>query len=209
MKILRKGSRGEDVKTLQKALGVVPVDGIFGNDTERCVKDWQRAHNLFHDGIVGAKTWATINAPMIAKFVMKKSKRKIDRIIIHCTATKEGREVSVADIDAWHRARGFAGIGYHYVIHLDGSIENGRDVDKAGAHTAGYNAHSIGVCYVGGLAEDNKTPKDTRTEAQKAALLKLLQDLRAYYPVATIHGHREFANKACPCFDARTEYKWI
>lgn len=208
MKTIRKGDRGEEVKVLQRALNIT-ADGIFGANTEKAVIAYQKNKGLVADGVVGAKTWATINAPMIAKFVMKKSKRKIDRIIIHCTATKEGREVSVADIDAWHRARGFAGIGYHYVIHLDGSIENGRDVDKAGAHTAGYNAHSIGVCYVGGLANDNKTPKDTRTEAQKAALLKLLQDLRAYYPVATIHGHREFANKACPCFDARNEYKGI
>ena len=111
------------------------------------------------------------------------------------------------EIDAWHRARGFAEIGYHYLVHLDGRIEDGRDVDKAGAHTSGYNAHSIGICYIGGVEKDGLKPKDTRTDAQKDALVRLLKELRALYPQATIHGHREFANKACPSFDARSEYK--
>ena len=204
MKTIRKGDRGEDVRTLQRALGITD-DGIFGEQTEKAVIAYQKSKGLVADGIVGAKTWATIPTEP----VMKKSKRKIERIIIHCTATKEGREVSVAEIDAWHRARGFAGIGYHYVIHLDGRVENGRDVDLAGAHTAGYNKHSIGVCYVGGLATDGKTPKDTRTDEQKQSLLRLLDELRMFYPLATIHGHREFANKACPCFDAATEYRKI
>jgi hypothetical protein len=57
------------------------------------------------------------------------------------------------------------------------------------------------VCYVGGLAKDGKTAKDTRTDAQKAALVKLITELRRQFPNATLHGHREFANKACPCFD--------
>lgn len=133
--------------------------------------------------------------------------RKIDKIIVHCTATPEGRETTVQQIKQWHLARGFRTIGYHFVIYLDGTIHVGRAEAEIGAHTKGYNAHSIGVCYVGGLARDGKTPKDTRTTAQKAALRRLISGLCRKYPGATVHGHREFAAKACPCFDARAEYK--
>ena len=111
------------------------------------------------------------------------------------------------EIDAWHKAKGWAGIGYHFVIDLDGTIEQGRPMDKVGAHCYGHNRNSIGVCYIGGCAKDGKTPKDTRTHEQKASLASLLVDLRRLYPNATIHGHRDFANKACPSFDATKEYK--
>jgi N-acetylmuramoyl-L-alanine amidase len=127
--------------------------------------------------------------------------RTISKIIVHCTATPEGRDVTVADIDRWHRQRGFRCIGYHYVIYLDGSVHQGRPISEIGAHCLGQNNHSIGICYVGGLAKDGKTAKDTRTDAQKAALVKLITELRRQFPNATLHGHREFANKACPCFD--------
>lgn len=140
---------------------------------------------------------------------LKKSTRKIDEIIVHCSATPEGREVTVADIDKWHRARGFKGIGYNYVIYLDGSVHEGRNVNVGGAHCTNHNSRSIGVCYIGGVAKDGKTPKDTRTEAQKDALLALLKELKALYPIAKIHGHRDFANKACPSFDATKEYKGL
>jgi N-acetylmuramoyl-L-alanine amidase len=132
--------------------------------------------------------------------------RKINEIIVHCTATPEGRNVTVAEVDKWHRARGFNGIGYHYLIGLDGTVLKGRVIEAIGAHCLNHNANSIGVCYVGGLALDGKTAKDTRTTAQRNALKSLLKDLKAKYPGA-IHGHREFANKACPCFDAKEEYK--
>ena len=132
--------------------------------------------------------------------------RKIDKIIIHCTATAEGKDFHVKDVDKWHKARGWKGIGYHYLITLDGTIEKGRGENEIGAHTTGQNKNSIGICYVGGLAKDGKTPKDTRTEAQKKALLELLIALIIKYPQAKIYGHRDFANKACPSFDARKEY---
>ena len=128
--------------------------------------------------------------------------RKINKIIIHCSATPEGRDNTIEDIEKWHRARGWKGVGYHYVIHLDGSVHPGRDESEVGAHCSGYNSHSIGICYIGGLAKDCSTPKDTRTEEQKQSLLELLTELKERYPGATIHGHREFAAKACPCFDA-------
>jgi N-acetylmuramoyl-L-alanine amidase len=133
--------------------------------------------------------------------------RSINKIIVHCTATPEGRPVTVNEITRWHLARGFTTIGYHYVIYLDGSINAGRHESQAGAHTQGHNANSIGICYVGGMDKDNRKPKDTRTPEQKAALIALLKNLKAKYPSATIHGHRDFANKACPSFDATTEYK--
>ncbi len=131
--------------------------------------------------------------------------RKIDEIIVHCTATPEGKDFKAKDIDAWHKQRGWKEIGYHYVVDLDGTIEKGRNDAKVGAHCSGRNAHSIGVVYVGGL-DKNGNPKDTRTEAQKEALWQLLIQLIINYPDATIHGHNEFSSKACPCFDVQKEY---
>lgn len=135
--------------------------------------------------------------------------RTITEIIIHCSATPEGREVSVETIRRWHLARGFKDIGYHYVIHLDGTIEYGRPEAEQGAHCTGHNKTSIGICYIGGCASDGKTPKDTRTPAQTAALIKLLQQLKQQYPLATIHGHNEFAPKACPSFDVQAWLKTV
>jgi N-acetylmuramoyl-L-alanine amidase len=131
--------------------------------------------------------------------------RHINEIIIHCSATPEGRDYTVADIDRWHKARGWRGIGYHYVIYRDGSVHAGRPVEQIGAHCTGHNANSIGICYIGGVSADGKTPKDTRTPAQRIALRELVEELRAKYPGATVHGHREFAPKACPSFDVQTE----
>lgn len=127
--------------------------------------------------------------------------RKIEKIIIHCTATPEGREVTVGEVRCWHRARGFRTIGYHYLIGLDGTIHAGRPEAETGAHCLGQNARSIGVCYVGGLDRGTLKPKDTRTAAQRESLRNLVATLRKRYPGATVHGHREFAAKACPCFD--------
>ena len=132
--------------------------------------------------------------------------RKITEIIVHCSATPEGKDFTVADITRWHRQRGFRTIGYHYVVYRDGSVHTGRQEAEIGAHCTGHNACSIGICYIGGLAADSKTAKDTRTPEQRKALLMLLRRLRAKYPNAKIHGHRDFAAKACPPFDATKEY---
>lgn len=131
--------------------------------------------------------------------------RKIDKIIIHCSATPEGRDFTVSHIDGWHRQRGFRCIGYHFVIYRDGSVHPGRPIAQTGAHTSGQNAGSIGICYIGGCAADGKTPKDTRTPRQRHALVKLIGELKASYPSATIHGHNEFARKACPSFNVKTD----
>lgn len=203
MKTLKLGDRGDDVRGLQRALHLY-VDGIFGKLTQEAVMAFQKANGLKVDGIVGDNTWTKINGGSLPK-----SKRKITEIIVHCSATAEGKDFTIADITRWHKQRGFSTIGYHYVVYRDGSVHNGRDIDVSGAHCTGHNANSIGVCYIGGCAADNLTPKDTRTSAQKESLLKLLKKLRTLYPKAKIHGHRDFANKACPSFDATKEYKNI
>ncbi|MBQ6977928.1 MAG: N-acetylmuramoyl-L-alanine amidase [Paludibacteraceae bacterium] len=131
--------------------------------------------------------------------------RTINEIIVHCSATFPDQVVTVADITRWHRQLGWKTIGYHFLITLAGEIQEGRPIEEVGAHCTGHNANSIGVCYVGGVAADGK-PADTRNEAQKQALLVLLKRLKEQFPNATIHGHRDFAQKACPCFDATNEY---
>lgn len=135
--------------------------------------------------------------------------RAITEIIVHCSATPEGKDFTVGQIRQWHLQRGFRDIGYHYVIYRDGSIHAGRSVAEQGAHCTGHNRNSIGICYIGGVATDGKTPKDTRTQKQKEALKKLLTSLHARYPQASLHGHREFAKKACPSFDVHKDYDYI
>ena len=199
MTTLKIGSRGNDVKTLQSKLNLIP-DGIFGKITEEAVKDFQKKNKLTVDGIVGDSTWNKLNV---------KNNRIIKEIIVHCSATPEGKDFTVLDIKRWHLERGFSDIGYHYVIYRDGSINKGRDESKIGAHCTGHNSYSIGVCYVGGVAKDGKTAKDTRTDAQKKSLLSLLRNLKMKYPQASIHSHRDYAQKACPSFDATKEYSSI
>ena len=131
--------------------------------------------------------------------------RKINRIIIHCTATPEGRDHTAKEIDRWHREKGWASIGYHFVIRLDGTVENGRPIEQVGAHVKGHNEDSIGIVYVGGC-DKNMKPKDTRTPAQREALLETVTNLQESYPRATVHGHNEFdKGKACPSFNVQTE----
>ena len=135
--------------------------------------------------------------------------RSIKEIIIHCSATREEQQVSVDTIRDWHLAKGWNNIGYHFYIDLNGIINKGRDIDKIGAHCKGHNRNSIGICYCGGVETDGKTPKDTRTQEQKDSLLHVLKTLKAMYPEAVIYSHNEFANKACPSFDATGEYEDI
>lgn len=132
--------------------------------------------------------------------------RKIDKIIIHCSATPEGRDVKMETIKSWHvKGNGWSDIGYHFVIELDGTLKEGRPLHRSGAHTRGENATSIGICYVGGM-DKNKNAKDTRTEAQKDTLNKIVEGLLEDYPEASVHGHNEFSAKACPSFDVQKEF---
>ena len=128
----------------------------------------------------------------------------ITSIVVHCSDTPKGKHFTAKDIDLWHKERGWTKIGYHFVVLLDGKIEIGRGILEVGAHAEGYNQNSIGVCYIGGAKGE-----DTRTDAQKKALLDLIKDLKAKYPsIKQVLGHRDTGSpKACPSFDAKTEYK--
>lgn len=132
--------------------------------------------------------------------------RTINKIIVHSTATRPSQACTVELIDKWHRERGFDCIGYHYVIYRDGSVHEGRQLSKVGAHCTGQNSDSIGISYCGGVAEDGKTPQDNRTDAQKTSLRQLIKELRQAYGNIPVYGHRDFTNKACPSFDAKSEY---
>lgn len=150
--------------------------------------------------------------------------RKINKIIIHCAATFPGQDIGVKEIRGWHvNGNGWSNVGYHFVIRRNGTIETGRPLEKAGAHTAGHNANSIGICMVGGI-QDGKggdancdgvieefengqkgVPEANYTPEQWSALETIVREMSERFPVATIHGHNEFTAKACPCFDVQ---KW-
>lgn len=232
--IYKLGSKGEGVKAIQRVLKVYP-DGNFGPRTQEAVVAWQKEHSLTADGVVGPATLAKMGLSAVGSavvavaqqqtqqgiqrrdFFLKRSKRRIDYIVVHCTATPEGYDKTVEQIRAEHKKQGWSDVGYHYVVYRDGSVHIGRDVDIAGSHVAGYNSYSIGVVYVGGLENKPGVPynklkaKDTRTDAQKAALMSLLMDLRKLYPKAKIQGHRDFPKvaKDCPSFDAKLAYRNI
>ena len=136
--------------------------------------------------------------------------RKINKIIIHCSATKEGRDFRLKDVANWHKERRFpmsggTYCGYHYVIDLSGRIEIGKPLQYTGCHCKNHNADSIGICYIGGLDADGR-PADTRTPWQKDSMWSLVKFLQLVFPDATVYGHRQFSNKDCPCFDVRSVF---
>lgn len=134
--------------------------------------------------------------------------RTIKYLVVHCSATPEGRDVDAKTIKSWHLNQGWSDIGYHYIIKLNGTVEKGRSDSVPGAGVKNYNKESIHICYIGGCDTSMKA-KDTRTFQQKSALNTLLKKLKQQYPNAEILGHRDFpnVNKACPSFDAKSEYK--
>ena len=137
--------------------------------------------------------------------------RKIDLIVIHCTATREDKSLSPAELDRMHRQRGFNGCGYHYYVRRDGEICSMRPVGQVGAHAKGHNAKSIGIAYEGGL-DAGGNPADTRTAEQTEQLTLLLMRLAKLFPGARIRGHRDMSGsipKACPCFDAEGVFGYL
>ena len=132
--------------------------------------------------------------------------RKIDKVIIHCADTKTNQNFDVSDIDRWHKNKGWTEIGYHYYIKLDGTIQTGRKLKRVGAHCAGHNSSSVGVCLEGGKNPDG-TKWDMCTSKQEYAVEKLLLTLGKDYPNITLHGHYEFSKtKSCPNFDINKFY---
>jgi N-acetylmuramoyl-L-alanine amidase len=127
---------------------------------------------------------------------------KISAIVIHYSATARGQHVTVEQIDQWHRARGFRKIGYHYVIYLDGSVHKGRPEWEVGAHVAGKNAGTLGICFIGGTEPGNPNKGvDTRTPAQTESLIRLIRQLLGRHPGARVVGHRDLGATQCPGFD--------
>lgn len=137
----------------------------------------------------------------------------VQYLTIHCAATPEGKPFTADQISAMDMARADLGYqtAYHYVIELDGTTSNTLDISCRGAHTGGRNTGNIGVSYVGGVAKDGKTPKDTRTAAQKDALLKLIRQYKKKYPGIIIRGHKDWpgVKKACPSFDTAAWLKSV
>ncbi len=135
--------------------------------------------------------------------------RHIETIVVHCSATPPSMDIGVREIRNWHvKENKWTDVGYHFVIRRDGTVESGRSLERPGAHVKRHNANSIGICYVGGVAQENGKPQDNRTAEQTAALFTLIQDLQQKFPGAAVLGHRDFkgVKKACPCFDVRTWY---
>lgn len=175
----------------------------------------------------------------IQAFASLPNHRKVSGLVVHCSANAEGVDIGAKEIKRYHiEERGWVDIGYHFVVRIDGTIEPGRDLNKAGAHVSGHNATTIGICCVGGLeattdakgrivAKKNKAgrtiSKDTRTSEQKESLRWLLTQLAQALPIRTIKGHRDYSPdlngngtiepsefiKSCPCFDAIPEYQDI
>ena len=133
--------------------------------------------------------------------------RTVTLIIVHCSATPDGKSLPAEACRLDHiRHRHFSDIGYHFYVTRDGDIHRGRPIEKVGAHCLQHNAHSVGVCYEGGL-DAHSLPCDTRTPAQRGSLLALLRELKRQFPRALIVGHRDLnPRKSCPCFDAAREY---
>lgn len=140
-----------------------------------------------------------------AKPVQARGHRPVNTLVVHCSAEPHGRPTTAATIRQWHLVRGFATIGYHWVIRSNGIVEPGRPMREPGAHVSGHNHDTIGICLVGGLDPVTREPSPAFGQVQLTGLKELLLDLRQLWPNAAIRGHRDFPGvaKACPCFDVR------
>jgi len=210
-----------------------PIDGVMGKQTRLAIRGFQGKHGLKVDGIVGPVTLGALmaskgwpkGAPLVKPDYQppaplpRRGKRPVHTLVWHCTATPEGREFTRAQIKAMHLERGFNDIGYHKLIHLDGSVSEGRSEDLDGAHVSGHNLNTLGYSYVGGLDAAGK-PKDTRTAKQKTTMIRLTKEAIARYALRNVTGHRDLSPdkdhdgvvepfewvKICPCFSVGPEY---
>jgi len=218
-----------------KNLGIDPgpIDGVMGAKTRLAIRSFQTTHKLSVDGVVGPVTLGALmaskgwpkGAPLVKPDYQppaptpRPGKRYVHTLVWHCTATPEGKEFTRAQIKAMHLARGFTDIGYHKLIHLDGSVSEGRSEDQDGAHVSGHNRNTLGYSYVGGLDSAGKA-KDTRTAAQKKTMIRLTKEAIARYGLGNVTGHRDLSPdkdhdgvvepfewvKICPCFSVGPEY---
>lgn len=204
------------VKAFQRIAGLV-VDGIAGPQTIMALK---AASNPARPGqsepdksamqrpVSAASTGMDAAVPPlnVDSLVLRETARPIDEIVVHCAATPEGRDFTVDDITAWHKARGWSDNGYHYIVYRDGTVHEGRPVGQVGSGVAGHNIGKVHVCYIGGVSADGKTPKDTRTAPQRSSLLWLVGALRGKHKgIRSVTGHNQYAAKACPSFDVRRD----
>lgn len=215
MTTLRKGSKGEEVKKLQKLLGLA-FDGVFGTYTEKAVKEFQLKHGLAADGVVGTKTWEALGVPNV------QTTRKITHIFVHCTAGSQSMTPQGL-LDFFYKQKKWSRPGYHYVVSANGTITNIWPESKYSNGVKNMNSHSINIAWMGGVDKTHPNGIDNRTDAQKKSLRHLLKELRKKYPTAKIMGHRDTSPdknhngiidpweriKECPCFSAMEEYKDI
>ena len=140
--------------------------------------------------------------------MIERNLNSINALVVHCADTYPNMDVGVKEIREWHKSRGWDDIGYHYVIRRDGLIEHGRPLFFIGAHVAGYNTNSIGICMVGGKGI-NKNPENNFTDLQFASLLDLVKELKLIFLKANVLGHRDLpgVQKSCPCFDVKTWFQ--
>ena len=142
---------------------------------------------------------------------LMQGRESVRYLILHCSATRCDKDYTAEQLLRDHKTRGFRTVGYHFYIRRDGTITQHRKLLEVGAHCRPWNRCSIGICYEGGLDECGR-PADTRTYAQKCSLLDLLRQLKTDYPQASILGHYQLSNsihKACPCFDAKGQYRGL
>lgn len=204
------------VRAFQDKFGLV-VDGIAGPQTKAALA---RATTPVRPGKAEPDKSA-MNAPLgndrpvlslvgapppnVDSLSLLDTARRIDELVWHCTATAEGKDYTVADIRAWHKARGWSDIGYHYIVYRDGRIMVGRPIGQIGSHVAGHNTGTVGCSYIGGVSRDGKTPKDTRTPEQAKSMLWLTRELVRKHGIKKVTGHNQYASKACPSFDVRKD----
>ena len=210
--ILKRGSKGKEVKELQAILGLAQ-DGVFGEYTEKAVKEFQLRNGLVADGVVGSKTMAALGMG---------NPRKITHIFVHCTAGSQSMTPQEL-LDFFYKKKKWSRPGYHYVIDYKGDITNIWPESKFSNGVKNHNSNSINIAWIGGVDKTHPNGIDNRTDAQKRSLRHLLKELRMKYPKAKIMGHRDTSPdknhngiidpweriKECPCFDAMIEYKDI
>lgn len=213
------GRRGPNtikaIKSFQKH-AELQVDGVAGPMTQAALKEAaapigkhkaepNKAAIENSEALPADKGRKAVRMSKAKTVVIGRTSRTIKELIIHCTATPEGRDVTMKDVGSWHKQRGWNRPGYHYLVRLNGKIEIGCPIGQRGIHTRGHNTGTVSISYAGGCTKDMKKAKDTRTPAQKASMLWLAKALCNDYPINKISGHNQYASKACPSFKVQKD----